>query len=77
MQITQRTHAAIRRAVNLLGGVTKTAAATGTDASIVSRCFNGKRRAPFKFAIALSHATDGAVKASEIRPELAKMETGR
>jgi len=77
MRPSKRSHAATRRAIALLGGGTKTARAIGVDKSDVSHWKRGDRVPSLKWAIQLANATNGKVKAAEIRPELANIDGGR
>ena len=61
----------LERAVDVLGGVTKVAKLLEIDHSNVSRWLIGKRPLPINHALHIEKLTKGAVKAKDLRPDIA------
>jgi DNA-binding transcriptional regulator YdaS (Cro superfamily) len=67
--------AALDRAVRLLGSQVKTGRAIGVSPQAVSEVMRRGRRVPAEWCLKLQKATDGAVTAHALRPDLYPKET--
>ncbi len=63
---------ALQRAVLLLGSQTKLAMAIGVRQQNIWAWLNRNKRVPAEFCKPIEEATDGEVKASELRPDVFK-----
>lgn len=68
----------IERAIEVTGGTQEALAeALGVSQTTVSKWLNGRARPSIAHAMRLEQATDGYIKAAEIRPEIAGYLSGR
>jgi DNA-binding transcriptional regulator YdaS (Cro superfamily) len=70
MQDGETGMAALRKAVALLGSQTRLGRAIGVTPQAVSEVLRRGRRVPAEWCLKIQKATDSAVSASELRPDL-------
>ena len=71
----KKQHSAMRKAVIYFGGVTNLAEELKVPHSNVSRWLYLELKIPIKHAIHIEYATNGEIKASELRPDVFKKGT--